>query len=450
MAGFESSSVERLVDAKGGTISREIFVNETIYRQEQEQIFSRAWLFVGHESQIARPGDFAVSSMGEESVILCRDRGGHIHVFLNSCRHRGMKVCRYDEGNTVEFLCPYHGWSYSTDGQLVGVPYLENSDGGELDTSRWGLIEVAQLENYKGMIFATWDRSAPSFLEYLGGYKLYFDLLVDAWDGREGGTEVIGGIHKWLIPCNWKFPAENFSGDRYHGVSHRSVDMVGLGPSGQGRRDMGERNQSRWLDVSFPDRGHSMIAFLRPHDAPISPSYENAPEVAEYFRRCEEERRRRLGAHWRLFGGPGTMFPNASPLARQPRTIALWNPRGPHQTECWRWYLVDADAPAPVKNFLRQYYTRYSGPSGLTEQDDMENWNYAHAASRGTIARQYPYNYEMGLGRATQSFEDHGLALPGVICDVTNANASESNQRGFYGRWSQFMEAQSWTELMPP
>ncbi|PYM18958.1 MAG: hypothetical protein DMD81_04740 [Candidatus Rokuibacteriota bacterium] len=80
----------------------------------------------------------------------------------------------------------------------------------------------------------------------------------------------------------------------------------------------------------------------------------------------------------------------------------------------------------------------------------MENWNYAHAASRGTIARQYPYNYEMGLGRATQSFEDHGLAFPGVICDVTNANASESNQRGFYGRWSQFMEARSWTELMPP
>src|SRR5207247_1796994 len=154
-----------LVDVDKGIVSSEIFVNKEIYRQEQERMFARAWLFVGHESQITRPGDFAVSSMGEESVILCRDRGGHIHVFLNSCRHRGMKVCRYDEGNTVEFLCPYHGWSYSTDGQLVGVPYLENSDGGELDTSRWGLIEVAQLENYKGMIFATCEGSAPAILE---------------------------------------------------------------------------------------------------------------------------------------------------------------------------------------------------------------------------------------------------------------------------------------------
>jgi len=100
-----------------------------------------------------------------------------------------------------------------------------------------------------------------------------------------------------------------------------------------------------------------------------------------------------------------------------------------------------------VKDFLRHYYIRYSGPSGLTEQDDMENWNYAHAASRGTIARQHPYNYEMGLDRATENFEDHGLRLPGRIADVTTANASENNQRGFYTRWRQFMDAPSWAEL---
>jgi nitrite reductase/ring-hydroxylating ferredoxin subunit len=438
-----------LIDLDRGIIGREVFVNEEVYRQEQEQIFARAWLLVGHESQIPKAGDYLVSSMGEESVILCRDRAGLIHVFLNSCRHRGMKVCRYDEGNASQFTCPYHGWSYGTDGALVGVPYAREAYAERLDRSEWGLIHVAQIENYKGAIWATWDHSAPPFLEYLGGYKTYLDLLLDGWDGREAGTEVIGGIHKWLIPCNWKFPAENFSGDRYHNVSHRSVDLVGIGPSGRGRRDMGERDQARWLDVSFPELGHSMIAFLRPPDAPIAPAYQDAPVVSEYFRRCEEERRRRLGAHWRLFGGPGTMFPNASPLARQPRTIAVWHPRGPHQTEVWRWYLVDADAPAEVKDFLRQYYIRYSGPAGLTEQDDMENWNYAHAASRGTIARRHPYNYEMGRGREMADFEDHGLRLPGVISDVTKARASEQNQRGFYRRWQQFMEAKSWEDLLP-
>ena len=154
-------SINGLVDVDRGFISREIFVNEEIYRQEQEQVFARAWLFIGHESQIPRPGDFFVSSMGEESVILCRDRAGLIRVFLNSCRHRGMKVCRYDEGNTVEFMCPYHGWSYATDGALVGVPFLKDAYGAQLDRSQWGLIEVAQLENYKGAIWATWDAAAP-------------------------------------------------------------------------------------------------------------------------------------------------------------------------------------------------------------------------------------------------------------------------------------------------
>jgi phenylpropionate dioxygenase-like ring-hydroxylating dioxygenase large terminal subunit len=121
-----------LVDLATGQISREIFVNDDIYAQEQERVFARAWLFVGHESQVPNPGDFFVSRMGEESVILCRGRAeggqaGAVRVFLNSCRHRGMKVCRYDDGNTTVFTCPYHGWSYGTDGRLVGVPYFREA-----------------------------------------------------------------------------------------------------------------------------------------------------------------------------------------------------------------------------------------------------------------------------------------------------------------------------------
>ena len=76
--------LDGLVDVDRGVVSREIFVNEEIYREELERIFGRAWLYVGHESQIPKPGDFLTSSMGEESVILCRDRAGKVHVFLNS------------------------------------------------------------------------------------------------------------------------------------------------------------------------------------------------------------------------------------------------------------------------------------------------------------------------------------------------------------------------------
>ena len=95
----EPVSLAGLVDLDRGIVSREIFVDEDVYRQEQEQIFARAWLFVGHASQIPNPGDFLVSSMGEESVILCRDRGERIHVFLNSCRHRAIVGARDAEAD---------------------------------------------------------------------------------------------------------------------------------------------------------------------------------------------------------------------------------------------------------------------------------------------------------------------------------------------------------------
>ena len=131
-------SMRDLVDVNKGLISREIFVDEEVYQQELEQIFARCWLFVGFEDQVKKPGDYFVSRMGEESVILSRDRDNTIHVFLNSCRHRGMKVCRYDEGNTPVFTCPYHGWSYAGDGSLVGVPRYKDAYREELDKSQWG------------------------------------------------------------------------------------------------------------------------------------------------------------------------------------------------------------------------------------------------------------------------------------------------------------------------
>src|SRR5437764_2688381 len=403
-----------LVDRAAGKTSREMFVNEAIYAEEQEKIFARAWLFVGHESQIPKSGDFFVSGMGEESVILCRDRAGAVHVFLNSCRHRGMKVCRYDEGNTPVFTCPYHGWSYATDGKLVGVPYFREAYHQKLEKENWGLVEAPQICSYKDTVWACWDTAAPPFLEYLGDFRRFLDLTLDGWDGSEGGTEVLGGVQKWLIPCNWKFPAENFSGDSYHNISHRSVDLVGIGPSGSGRRDMRERQMARRLHVAFPERGHQTGVYLLPKGPAPPPAYQHSPLVSEYFADCEAERRRRCGEWGRVVGSPGEIFPNTALHPRQPRTIAVWHPRGPHQTEVWRWYLVDRSAPAEVKNFLRDYYIRYSGPAGLTEQDDMENWNYAHAASRGTIARRYPYSYEQGLGCEVEGYEWAGLQVPGT------------------------------------
>ena len=436
-----SNSAAELVDLQGGIISREIFVNDEIYQQEQERIFARAWLFIGHESLIPNRGDFFTTSMGEESVILTRDASGRVHVFLNTCRHRGMKVCRYDEGNTLFFSCPYHGWTYGTDGQLAGVPYFTERYHERLDKSQWGLIEVAQIANYKGSIWATWDSEAPPFLDYLGGMHVYLDILLDCRDGREGGSEVIGGVQSWSIPCNWKFGPENFVGDAYHAVSHRSVDTVGIAPGGgQGRADAESRSAVRY-SVSFPELGHGTNTSVQlDENEPYNPIFENLPHLQEYLKQAYEERRRRLGKLATLFGGAGTVFPNMTFQPRQPRSIAVWNPRGPHKTEARRFYLVDRDAPQELKDLMRYYLIRGLGPGGMTEQDDMENWNYASAASRGVIARRHPYNYQLGLdSRADVDFPT------GLVDNIP----SEQNQRGYYRRWAELMDAESWNDLYP-
>jgi phenylpropionate dioxygenase-like ring-hydroxylating dioxygenase large terminal subunit len=435
---FNGGSARSLIDLQRGEVSREVFVNENLYREELERIFARAWLYVGHESQIRRPGDYFVSCMGEESVILTRDPAGQPRAFLNTCRHRGMKVCRYDEGHTVHFICPYHGWSYATDGRLAGVQQYETAYQPPFDRAQWGLIEVAQLATYRGTIWATWDSAAPPFLDYLGEARLALDLALGPWDGGDGETELLGSVQKWLIPSNWKFVAENFAGDGLHVVSHRSVDMVGIGPNQrEGRRD----EFGSLILAAAPRWGHGITYSYLPADAERN-DYAASVETSRYFKECWEKRRRKLGERAGLQVIVGTIFPNMSMHGQQPRTILVAHPRGVDTTEMWRVYFVDKNAPREVKQFLRHYYIRYSGPAGMTEQDDMENWNYATSASRGTIARRYPYHYKAGLGVGNV----HQF-IPGLVTGQPVSLSSEQNTRVLYRRWAEFMDASSWSEL---
>src|SRR5262245_28087080 len=109
-------SMDRLVDTRNGTINGAIYSDPDIYAQEQEQIFARMWLFVGHESQIPNPGDFVRSRMGEEQVIVTRAPDRKVYVLLNSCAHRGNVVCRYDQGFSLAFQCSFHGWTFNPKG----------------------------------------------------------------------------------------------------------------------------------------------------------------------------------------------------------------------------------------------------------------------------------------------------------------------------------------------
>ena len=412
------ADVRRLVDVEQGLIDRRIFVDPEIYEQELECIFARCWLFLCHESQIPEPGDFITTRMGEDPVLVARDSAGKINAFLNVCRHRGNRVCRAEAGNAMTFVCSYHGWAYSNDGQLIGVPELQESYYEELDLEQWGLIPVAQLDCYKGLVFATFDANAAPLLDYLGEAAWYLDAF---FDRREGGVEVIGAAQKWVAPCNWKFPAENFIGDAAHiGWSHLSAVRIGQRPVSLRKKDPGGRLVS-------PGNGHGFIT--------IPPEYSADPPVAEiqeYEKAIAPEVRKRLGERFdHVFPIVGNLFPHFGLLRAVARSFRVWHPIGPDKIELWSWTYVDKAAPPEVKEAVRLAAVRSFSPSGIYEQDDMDNWQECTRTSRGVVSRRYPMNYQMGLGHEGFDAKIMGWA--------SEYRSSESNHRQFFKRWRQLM-----------
>ena len=118
----DGTTIDELINLQTREVSMRLLSDHEIYKLEMERIFAKTWLLLGHETEVPNSGDYVVRDMGEDQVIVSRDRKGDVHVLLNVCPHRGMRVCMAEVGNAQGHRCVYHGWAFRPDGSFMGAP----------------------------------------------------------------------------------------------------------------------------------------------------------------------------------------------------------------------------------------------------------------------------------------------------------------------------------------
>jgi len=203
-----------------GRVHRDVYTDPELFELEIERIFGRAWVFVGHDSQIPNPGDYITTEIGRQPVILIRHKDASARVLLNRCSHRGAKVLNDASGNAKSLICLYHGWSFGTDGACLGVTMPEGC-AADFNTKDFGLSTAARTGTYRGFIFASLSEKGPSFEEFLGPMTANIDDLVDR--APDGEILLDAGMHRYFFRGNWKLQVENVL-DSYHvPFSHAST-----------------------------------------------------------------------------------------------------------------------------------------------------------------------------------------------------------------------------------
>jgi p-cumate 2,3-dioxygenase subunit alpha len=346
-------------------VDRRVFLDPAIFEAELRSVFDKSWLYVGHESEIPGTGSFVKRKVGGRPVIFLRDTDGQVRAFFNTCTHRGNAICREANGSTKLFRCFYHGWSFDTKGNLVGVPDAEGYSKA-FDRSKFGLAAPPRVESYRGLVFMSLDKNIVSLSEYLGEMKDYLDLMLDQADE----IVVSPGQQKYHFRANWKLYVEN-SYDGYHGVpTHRRyfVDFL---------RDLGSDPKS-WDGLSSPTNEENRAIELKYGHAVIENPLGEIPIkigakdfLAENRKRIEknfgaERAHRMLDFSRNLF-----VFPNLILVAHF-RAMRTFFPTATDQVEVDSWALVDKGEAPEMRRLRHDNFLSFQGPGGFATPDDIE------------------------------------------------------------------------------
>jgi len=201
---------------RGDAVHRAAYTDPAVFALEQERIFRRAWLYLAHESEVPRAGDYVLRRLGPDEVLLVRREDGGLSLLHNRCAHRGARIVTEPAGNARQLRCPYHSWTYALDGRLVGVPLPE----GYAAKPELGLAKVARVESYRGFVFGSHAAEGQGLGEFLGGLVSAFDNMLDR--APAGTVSRFGGALRLEYRGNWKMFMENAVDLVHPGFVHRS------------------------------------------------------------------------------------------------------------------------------------------------------------------------------------------------------------------------------------
>jgi PAH dioxygenase large subunit len=421
VASIKQKQAEALIgeakaDLEQGRLPVRMFSDQGVFELENERLWTRAWHFLGHESEIPKPGDYVVRSIGPyDSLILYRDEGGAVRAFNNICAHRGMRLCRAEMGNTSHFRCPYHGWTYNDKGRLIGVPYRSVAYGDYPVLQKYELARC-DVESYKGFVFGNLSEKHESISDYLGDFKWYFDFMIDR---TEGGMFFYPPT-RHVANFNWKIAAENFSTDNYHVQTlHKFAVELGFFPEGG----------AAFNGYQTSINGHAIcITTGEPAELPRPMFYpvfwpEYVEMIKKKFTPDMFEAFRKVGA-----AVVGTIFPNLSFLESSVEgkgsflTFRIWRPLGPDETEFMAWFVTPKETPENVRKNAFEDYIHGHSVAGTLEQDDMEVWKQITKNSRFLAAKEkhLTMNYDVGLRQ--RPVEPKEWPGPGHIVRTPNEN----------------------------
>jgi fatty-acyl-CoA synthase len=370
---------------QGPRIHGSLYRDPALFQRELEAIWYKVWVYIGHESEVPKPGDFVRRQIGLQPVIMVRGNDGAVRVLFNRCRHRGNMVCHVDRGNAAEFVCPYHGWTYANTGAMLEPTFEEGYDS-SLRKEDFGLTPVPRQDAYRGLVFASVSAGGVSLREHLGQVTEYIDQFMDL--SPEGEIDLRTGVQKLRYAGNWKFLPENSLEGDYHGpFIHRVAFEL------HGKRtglDLSSLYQNEIPDVIRSLPGGHMVEDYR--GATMAPPKHKPSPAREAYAAAMEQRYGAERARQLLSTIPPLIFvfPNLIYIMTHIRRV---QPVSVGETFVYYHPVFLKGAPDEINVARLRDHEFGFGPAGFISPDDIE------IMERNQIGMQAEGNDWLYIGR---------------------------------------------------